>query len=247
MLNSIYGKSIMKQSKENIIVINDTKKEEYLFKYFHTIKCLERLNATQWKVYLTSIDKSTNYSHVGCSILSYSKRIMNEVFDIANDNKIPIYYTDTDSIHILATGIKILETEYEKVYKRVLRGKQLGQFHSDFDIAINKKLDSGIVCDNTIAIKSMFIGKKVYCDILQGYDFVNDKQKMSSHVRIKGVTKAGIDDAIANQYNGKVDKLFEDLCNDKIVKFILNPGENILFEYSSDGVYLKQGEFSRSL
>jgi hypothetical protein len=247
MLNSIYGKSIMKQSKENIIVICDDKKDEYLFKYFHTIKSLERLNATQWKVYLTSIDKSTNYSHVGCSILSYSKRIMNEVFDIANNNKIPIYYTDTDSIHILASGIKTLETEYEKVYKRVLRGKQLGQFHSDFDIAINKKLDSGIVCDNTIAIKSMFIGKKIYCNILQGYDFVNDKQKMSSHVRIKGVTKAGINDTIDNQYNGQVDKLFEDLCNDKIVKFILNPGENILFEYSSDGVYLKQGDFSRSL
>ena len=266
MMNSIYGKSIMKQNKENIVIVDVKDLDTFILKYFNTIKMMvplntkqieefdtdqteqeKRENRKQVKVYLASVDRSSNYGQVGCSILSYSKRIMNEVFDIANEKNVPIYYTDTDSIHILASGIKTVEDEYFRMYGKELHGKGLGQFHSDFDITLNKKWSKKVKCENVVAVKSMFIGKKIYCDILEGHDFINNKTIQSSHVRIKGVTKAGIDDCIKNKYNGNVAGLFEDLCDEKEVKFILNPGDNVLFEYSSSGVYLKRGEFPRTL
>jgi len=37
------------------------------------------------------------FTYIGVMILSISKRIMNEVICTAEDNKIPIYYQDTDS------------------------------------------------------------------------------------------------------------------------------------------------------
>ena len=52
------------------------------------------------------------YTYIGVLILSISKRIMNEVICTAEDNKIKIYYTDTDSQHLGADDIKRLSELY---------------------------------------------------------------------------------------------------------------------------------------
>ena len=71
--------------------------------------------------------------HLGCQILSYSKRLMNKVMSLADDNDINIYYTDTDSIHIDESGVEPLAKLYEDKYGQKLIGKRLGQFHCDFE------------------------------------------------------------------------------------------------------------------
>ena len=50
-----------------------------------------------------------------------------------------------------------MSKEYLKKYGRVLIGKELGQFHSDFDGA-------------DYATESIFLAKKVYYDKLAKYD-----------------------------------------------------------------------------
>jgi hypothetical protein len=59
-------------------------------------------------------DNSFNRGHIGCAILSISKRIMNEVFDVANDNNYPIYYTDTDSLHCNLEDVPKLKPSIKK-------------------------------------------------------------------------------------------------------------------------------------
>ena len=238
MMNSIYGRSILKQTKECVQVVSEEEKDNVIWSKFSTIKKFEKLNSRQYKVYLDKLDDSANFCHVGVSILSYSKRIVNEVLDVANDHKIPIYYTDTDSLHVRKSGLKTLKQEYRKIHKRDLDGEGLGQFNSDFKLA---------GCKNVYAYKSCFIGKKVYIDMLMGTD-KKDKEikRTGTHIRIKGITKAGIDHKI-DSYDGDAFKIFENLANGVEEKFILNPSGSVLFEYSSAGVCTKLEEFSRTL
>jgi len=254
MMNSIYGRSIMKQSKENIVVVeNNDKMEEYIYSNFSTITEWEKLNDRQYKVYHDKSDLTYNYSQVGCSILSYSKRIVNEVMDVANNNNINIYYTDTDSLHIINSGIPKLESEYKKIHGRDLNGKNLGQFHSDFNIEINELADikeynkkADIACTKVTAYKSCFIGKKFYCDMLKGHNWMTGKTEYGHHVRIKGVTAAGINHKI-KEYDNDVFKIFKNMTDGNEETFLLNPGDYCLFEYSTTGVITKKDPFFRTL
>ena len=63
------------------------------------------------------------FTYIGAMILSISKRIMNEVICTAEDNKIKIYYTDTDSKQLEQKDLKRLGELYFEKYGRVLTGK----------------------------------------------------------------------------------------------------------------------------
>ena len=84
-----------------------------------------------------------------------SKRIMNEVICCAEDLKIPVFYQDTDSIHIHQSRLNELADEFMKRYNRPLIGKALGQMHSDFQ-------SFGSTDEMPIAIRSIFVMKKTY-------------------------------------------------------------------------------------
>ena len=84
-----------------------------------------------------------------------SKRIMNEVMCTAEDNNIPIYYQDTDSMHIENDLIPLLANKFKERFGRELIGKNLGQFHSDFEPIVKGG-------DNPVSIESYFICKKAY-------------------------------------------------------------------------------------
>ena len=77
-------KNVKNKSRKNKInntwnVEQRTNLNDYVYNNFNTIKSFRKLNATSWEIERTKADDSYNRGHVGCMILSMSKRIMNEV------------------------------------------------------------------------------------------------------------------------------------------------------------------------
>ena len=259
MLNSSYGKTIMKKTKSEKVIVNTVSKkfnketskwenvektnfQNYIYNNFHTIKGYRRLNENCYEIERIKADNSFNRGHIGCSILSMSKRIMNEVFDIANDNKLPIYYTDTDSLHCNWDDVKILEHKYEERYNKVLNGKELGQFHTDFN------LDNAV--SDIYATKSIFLGKKSYLDCLESTD-KNGNKITGFHTRLKGITEAGLK-CESKKYNDSYLGLYTDLSNGIEKSIVLNPfdkddnKQKVLFKFKDGKVSTKE-EFIRKI
>jgi len=264
MLNSSYGKTIMKKTNSKIKILKAnqnsidpiTKKwvksenelfKSYIYNNFNTIKSHRKLNQNNYEVEKIHSDDSYNRGHIGCSILSMSKRIMNELFDVANDLDKPIYYTDTDSLHCNYEDIPAIETEYEKRYNKELTGKQLEQFHTDFNL-------EG-ACSEIYASKSIFLGKKSYIDALESKD-INGKKIKGFHIRLKGITVEGLEHC-AKQYSKKNEKplyfsLYNELAHGVKKTFILNPynkeehKSKVLFEFKNGNVSTRK-EFIRKV
>lgn len=193
IMNSSYGKSIIKPEKENTKLKNS--EEDF-------IKCIE-YNYSIFKMgikitdnlYIIKEDKSVedhfNFPQVGCEILSTSKRIMNEVMCLAEDKDCTVYYTDTDSMHIEFDKVKVLEEEFKKKYNRKITGKDLGQFHVDFE------LEGAAKGAEIKSKKSIFLGKKSYTDYLESID--EDGNKIYGfHNRMKGCPKQTLSYEIKN-------------------------------------------------
>jgi hypothetical protein len=115
-----------------------------------------------------------------------SKRIMNEVICSAEDNDLKIYYQDTDSIHINDEDIVKLKDIYESKYNRQLIGKNMGQFHSDFNMKVKGKDINNIVSTGLI-----MLGKKSYIDRLRGED-KEGNYYYDYHIRLKGINEDAI-------------------------------------------------------
>lgn len=187
IMNSAYGKMIQKPittttefKREHAKIFNkklgeyvdDYPLDKYLIKNSAKIVSYIQVNKNLYAIKVgQSIDKFYTNTLLGVQILSMSKRIMNEVMCTAEDIGIKIYYQDTDSMHIQKNKINSLAEEYKKRFGRELIGKNLGQFHNDFDEV-----------ENGYAYKSIFVGKKMYVDMLK-----NDKNEYGIHYRMKGV------------------------------------------------------------
>jgi hypothetical protein len=283
MLNSAYGKTIMKKSNTQTRIIhrgkiafdspvcmdlfeqtnqhtnncaedtNHTNKtidticaedtnldnfDKYIVKNFNTTKSIREISSKLYEVEQFVIDTSYNRGHIGASILSYSKRIMNEVFDAANEKDLPIYYTDTDSIHLNYDDVPKLEKSFKSIYNKNLTGKDLEQFHIDF----NLKDAVGEVWSN----KFLALGKKSYIDELEGRD-KDGNAVFGTHIRLKGITEAGIVHHSAEYKNGAFE-MFEELATGKGKLMILNPFDvknnyqKPIFQYVSGGVRTREAE-----
>ena len=237
MLVSSYGKTIIKKVnvKKEIININNEKKyNDKICKDYNIIKSIEKINNNQSIITKSCIDMSYNLCQVGACILSYSKRIMNEIFDIANDNNIDIYYTDTDSMHLPYDDIRRLERLYSRKYNKQLTGSYLGHFHSDFKL-------KGAVGD-VYSIKSLFLAKKCYIDILEGNDENNNKVN-GVHYRLKGITNEGIEYETKKNFNGYHIELYKHLINNE-VEFTQNPNDKYMLSYvNKHAVTRSQNEY----
>lgn len=238
MLNSVYGKTIMKKNNSSkTIKTNGENLEEYIYNNYNTIKTITYLNKNQSIVESSGVDDSSNFAHVGCLILSYSKRIMNEVMSVANDNDIVIYYQDTDSMHLKNADISKLEECYKLKYNTEIRGDQMAKFHSDFNLKGAKK------GAEIIATTSIFLGKKCYMDLLESIDDNGDKIQ-DVHIKLKGITEAGVNQKIKyymeEQKLNKVDAvkyMFNQMIEGTKMAFILNPkGDKVMFNYTAHGV-----------
>ena len=245
MLNSAYGKTIMKKSKTETKIIKteenkyDKKTKEwikqdkmeqvknYIYNNFNTIKWHREINEKNYEVEKICSDSSYNRGHIGCAILSMSKRIMNEVFDVANTEKAPIYYTDTDSLHCNLWDVNRINLAYWFKYKKELTGKNLEQFHTDFDLDGAK--------EEIYATKSIFLGKKSYLDVLESKD-KNGNTINGYHIRLKGITEAGLKHQSKNYINS-YEGLYTDLAQGKEIEIPLNPydtdeeKQKVMFEY----------------
>jgi hypothetical protein len=216
IMNSGYGKSIMKEIETDTIMFDDEDEMKvYISRNFNWIIEYENIKDSKlWRVkVIKPINTHFNIAHVGVSILSWSKRIMNEVMCLAEDLNLQMYYQDTDSIHLNQGDEIILSKEYYKKYKKVLIGDNMGQFHSDFEIKD---------CKNIYAKRSIFLGKKCYIDELVGTKD-DGSEKIDYHIRMKGIPNRVIK-YTAKQMEITVFELYEKLYNGDTITFDLTEG-----------------------
>ena len=220
LLNSSYGKSILKPIEDDIKVFNiGTDWNDFLCLNYNYIKEYDEVGDKIFCKVIKPINEHFNNCQVGVEILSMSKRIMNEVICLGEDlenegNKdCKIYYQDTDSIHMNYDGVEKLSKRFREKYDRELTGEEMGQFHIDFKLNGSKK-GAKIVAKNSI-----FLGKKCYIDELHSID--NDGNKiMDYHIRMKGIPSRSIK-YTAELRNQTELELYDDLFNGDTVKFDL--------------------------
>jgi hypothetical protein len=247
LMNSAYGKTIMKPIEtDNVFFDNKDKKDRFVTRNHNFVKYYKEICNTENK-YLVKVIKPINchYSipHVGVEILSMSKRIMNEVICVAEDNNIMIYYQDTDSMHIQADKIEELtnlfrieqqKTKLEYPKESVndeLVGKMTGQFHIDFDF----KTDENTV---PISVESYIISKKVYIDKVKT---INDgKDKFQYHIRMKGVSGGAV------KAQGDVMETYKKLYDGEEIEFNLIYNDfKVIFEFNNDYTVNSKLDFPR--
>lgn len=183
MLNSCYGKTIEKPKETVTHIVEGSVYFEHFQKYYVNIQKVEEISRFSTKKDQVEVDPDTKGidekgryifneyiefdefycpTVLGVRVLSTSKKLMNEVMVPAELHKIPIFYQDTDSMHVPAMYIDKLEEAWRKENgfpeSKKLIGKELCQFHSDFPPVRGK--------NDTVSIESVFISKKVYCDMI---------------------------------------------------------------------------------
>ena len=209
IMNSGYGKSIQKPIDNELKYIDETKIEHYIYEHWHNIQeCQKIPNSKQYLIKLNkTVDKQFNNCVFGVSVLSMSKRIMNEVMCLAEDLGINIYYQDTDSMHIEHDKIELLANEYKKKYSRELIGEDtIGCFHNDFD-----------ELKDAFTTLHISLGKKMYYD-----ELTNDKGEHAEHFRMKGIPNNVIINHAKQYFNNSVKSLYEYLYEGNEITFNLN-------------------------
>jgi hypothetical protein len=102
---------------------------------------------------------------------------MNEVMCMAEGLEIPVYYQDTDSLHIREQDLEQLSTTFRYRTGRELVGSEMQQFHCDFE-----SIKPGVPCWSR---KLIALGKKCYLDILE-----DAEGNTGYHCRMKGIPQA---------------------------------------------------------
>jgi hypothetical protein len=209
LMNSSYGKTCIKAHDTKKHFVNKDRIDTYMVENYNHIVSVTEVPDSPFNYVeeMVGIDDHYNRVHIGVEILAMSKRVMNEVMCLAEDCEIPIYYQDTDSMHIEADKIDLLSKEFNKKYDRELIGSEMGQFHSDFEFKSEKEI---------VATRSIFLGKKCYIDEVM---LVKDgKEYNDYHIRMKGIPTDVV------KYTAKRDnymKLFRALFYKQSVKFDL--------------------------
>lgn len=226
IMNSCYGKSILKPVFKRMNTVDRAGLERELLDNSADILCWEPLYDGNRFLLKQSrpLIMANSFPTFGVQVLSMSKRIMTEVMATAQDYRLPIYYTDTDSIHIDRSSIEPLSNYYRQRFGRELIGKNLGQFHSDFPDSPSGEM--------YISRYFIGVGKKAYLDVL-----VDSKGNVTHHARLKGIPEqailnearsrnatnylAGLYNLYADLYNG-VPQTFN-LIYDGAVRFVRDP------------------------
>jgi hypothetical protein len=244
IMNSSYGKCLQKAHPDKLVFKNQDNIEKFVDKNYNYITEYYEINNDNedYKKYVIKmkqgINEHYNNAHCGVEVLAMSKRIMNEVMCLAEQNKLKLYYQDTDSIHINEKDIKTLEELYNKKYNRELIGKGMGQFHSDFD--------SDIIKEDIHAVESIFLGKKCYIDKLCGKDEFGNIV-YDYHIRMKGISDS------AMKHKAKVEdksfmEIYENLFRGVGETFDLCcGGEKAVFEFNSNYTISSKKSFPRTL
>lgn len=179
LLNSCYGKTIMKVSDSKWYIDPKSSKDDVIMESFQ-LDDSNALYPTTMVRKLSPTFGEKNFSHFGVMILSMSKKIMNEVLRLAKYGS--IFYQDTDSYHILKSEVEPLSEIFKKVFKKELQGKNLCQLHIDYDC-------EGRNLDNITSVLSVYICPKVYFEWLSD---IADMKFEENFFRCKGVPEKSI-------------------------------------------------------
>jgi len=245
IMNGAYGKTLQSAFDTKVVFIyGENKLDDYISKNYNTIDSYTEFSKPDddYRKFRVTLIKPINsaFNNVPCGVevLGMSKRIMNEVMCLAEDNDMKVYYTDTDSIHIEDKHIIPLSLMYEEKYERKLIGKAMGQFHTDFKSKIIKK--------NIMAVKSIFLGKKCYIDVLEGIDD-DGKIVQDYHIRMKGVNSAAIKYyCLHNNINPY--QLYEKLYKNECIELDLTAGGNkCSFEFNKNYTISSNASFIREV
>ena len=244
IMNSGYGFTIMKAPEYDLQIKSRDEADTYIARNYGAIHSITELSANKMAVKVhKTIDDHYVPLHAGIEVLSWSKRIMNEVMCLAEDIGIPIFYQDTDSMHLPEADVPRLEAAFKEKYGRELNGKELGQFHPDFEA-------DGL--ENIRSIEGIFVGKKCYLDILEGKDKTG-ATKQSLHVRMKGVPTPCVK-WTAKQLRPWLDEikavkeLYLDLLDGRSVEFDLTQkGTRAKFDSARNFTVRSRDKFDRRL
>lgn len=264
-MNSIYGKSMQKPVEYEYVIKSEDDLDKFMVNHLGQFSCVEvmqkyeKISDDKSKKYMFKMKKEilsqSNNVLFGILVLDFSKRIMNEVICLEDNDFCPIYYQDTDSIHIDKNYISILEDKFEKLYNKKLIGTNLGNMHNDFD-----------ELPNAFATYHISLGKKMYLDV------VSDGKQEKIHYRMKGIPLINVK-YHANKYcqgkdeNEKLINLYKYIygydanltLNDKGQKYILkhNLPKNIFafdilktntsFIMQKDGTIKNKDKFVRNV
>lgn len=248
IMNAAYGRMIMKPHNTDEIFFkkykegetNYEKYTEYTHRHFNHIKGINKLENFAIIEKYKSILSHENYSTLGINVLDMTKRIMNEVMYLAEDNNIKIYYQDTDSMHIDMNSVDLLSKLYEEKYNRKLCAKGvLGQFCTDFDV------EKGF--EKPYAKLMIIIGKKCYLDVVESQKIDDPNIKNIDYVvRMKGIPNKSIIEKANKACNGSLETLYRNLYNGKRYRFDMLADGGVSFEFNNFEVTSKM-EFFREI
>lgn len=232
-MNSSYGKTIQKDPKEEDRFLSKKKADTFMLHNCGRIKQILEVNTDTYWIKTVGCDSPLTIPiQIGSLILGMSKRIMNEVICTAEDNKIEVYYQDTDSIHIRKDDVEKLSIKFKERFQRDLIGSNLGQFHIDFPLVNGEEPTSR---------RSIFLGKKCYLDCL-----VNSKGDEEAFIRMKGIPE----DVIRNRAKKEkitVEELYESLYHGTEYDFNLLESSKPMFEFNQAlGIGIRN-HFSRKI
>ena len=94
---------------------------------------------------------------------------------------------------------------YKEIYKRELIGKNLGQFHSDF-----QKISESVE-EHPHSIHAIYCGKKFYYHRLKD-NMDNEKD----YFRAKGIKSQSIEENAAKYFGGSVKKCYENILHNTL-------------------------------
>jgi hypothetical protein len=233
LLNSSYGKQLQKPiTHKDKFFKNKEDYNKYRWSHNNSIESVIELANGGYIVHeRLSVDTQFNNVVFALMVLSFSKRIMNEVMCLAEELGIRIYYQDTDSMHIQKSRLNDLCEAYYKKYNRKLIGSQLGQFHSDFDEL------SG---DDIHTICSIFCCKKMYYDLI-----TNEKGEFAEHYRCKGIPQEAIK-GYCKDNNMSIFELYYNVARGK--SYVIDIAKyTTSFNMGNDGKIITNETFTRTM
>ena len=242
IMNSAYGKTIMRTTPTEKVFIplyrmckgkkNEKPWRLTIFNQLHLTKSFRFVGESQIELVRFRKDISYTLSKYGSMILAASKHIMNRVFNLMSDMKLPIYYTDTDSFVIDRASRLLIADAFRVRYGQELIGNQLGQMHSDFSFKHEGKSVSPELVHSTHFFP---MAKKLYLHCLVAT--MSDGQVHHSiQFKSKGCTQSGL--LYKSREYGEGDEgvvgLYRALSLGHTVEVPLNPPGNVRFVYDKD-------------
>ena len=262
ILNSLYGFTAEKPHLTKLNIINDDEIMKYILSHSKRVCVASKIIGSNKYIVKSGedINKHFNYNHIAVSILAYSKRLMNEVFNVAETNEIDIEYTDTDSLFLKTEDLQKLNDKYVEKYNRELINNtgELNTFKvdmSDFVVFKDGKYNKTnckemkINCEDIIGGKGIYLGKKTYLiEVLNKKDEDFTGYIFSS----KGITDTSLfyycnkkQEDTGNPYNIK--DLFLELSNNAYIEIDLCEGGNkYRVEYKNTASFQKMN-FTRRI